>query len=500
MLLEPQSPHTQTAWWDGTELNFQYLSPDNRDSLAKLAPDTVSFYRKYVEPKKLEELVSDVVEALETTQDYAQDFAGRTMAYLESAWYPQNKHLFLPQQPPQQPPAVPHSPPSLPPPNPPAHISVIPVVSPPSTEPSTPPTVKPHPPTKATPEGALRLPDPIQPAPIQPALIQPQPSDDWQHQLLQNQQTPKNILESAYMPSQSVQPQPQIQLTDIQDLLTKSLAAQQTQHDQQMGLLLNTMQKMMDQLIRQSNTMNDLTKSVAELKMNVTASFQPFSAQNQPPSQPQPSGQPVYSPPQTSPAPIPVKLGRPPAPSNENAQVALPQAQRQKVSFLLPNPMYFSVIHENMVSMKGQDPHRVYIDYVMVDGICVFEFEPMGTNLGVITIGLADYQRYLENPETSNAVVYQSSGMVYARNKHSQIKPYTNGMRVKMEVNSKQHTVSFAVGDNAALVTVAHIPVSTQAFISFSAPGQRVVAHRLETVPQSTLVENPSYTRAMIMD
>ncbi|KAK2948433.1 hypothetical protein BLNAU_16598 [Blattamonas nauphoetae] len=78
------------AWWSGTDLNFDSFTVENKENLRKLAPDTKTFFEKYVRQNDVVGLSRDVEAALDTTEEYALDLARRTIEYFTQTWAPKN--------------------------------------------------------------------------------------------------------------------------------------------------------------------------------------------------------------------------------------------------------------------------------------------------------------------------------------------------------------------------------------------------------------------------
>lgn len=112
-------------WWTGTALDLQYLGPENIANLANLAKTPKEFYEKYVMTNNKDQLMMDVLTALNTTESYAQDFATKVSGYFANDWYSHNQQLFqqlppVPSQLPQPPAPAEHTTPAQYPPVPPA--------------------------------------------------------------------------------------------------------------------------------------------------------------------------------------------------------------------------------------------------------------------------------------------------------------------------------------------------------------------------------------------
>ncbi|KAA6401720.1 MAG: hypothetical protein EZS28_002748 [Streblomastix strix] len=78
----------ERQWWSGTELDLSYLGEQNLENLKKIANTPPDFIAKYVRPKNIEGLKRDVLDALSTTEEYANDFAQRVTDYFENRWIP----------------------------------------------------------------------------------------------------------------------------------------------------------------------------------------------------------------------------------------------------------------------------------------------------------------------------------------------------------------------------------------------------------------------------
>ena len=90
---------SETYWWTGTALDLTYLGAENISRLATLAGTPSSFYLKYVQSNQAQKLMQDVLALLNTTEDYARDFATRVIQYFQTTWI-QNNPIPLPQLPP----------------------------------------------------------------------------------------------------------------------------------------------------------------------------------------------------------------------------------------------------------------------------------------------------------------------------------------------------------------------------------------------------------------
>ncbi|KAA6367583.1 MAG: hypothetical protein EZS28_036890, partial [Streblomastix strix] len=78
---------TETApWWQKTVLDFAFLGTQHQKNLAQLAVSSLDFYMKYIESGKKSQLQADVQVSLQTTTEYASDFANRVNSYFSTTW------------------------------------------------------------------------------------------------------------------------------------------------------------------------------------------------------------------------------------------------------------------------------------------------------------------------------------------------------------------------------------------------------------------------------
>ncbi|KAK2958234.1 hypothetical protein BLNAU_6721 [Blattamonas nauphoetae] len=481
-------------WWNGTDLNYQYLSKENRDNLAKLAVDAHDFYTKYVQSNKIDILTNDVAEALETTDDYAQDFAQRTIDYFALTWA--TTHIKTPEvvpvvkTPPQQHP-VKEDPKELP--QLPAPISEQ-ATPPPPVEPEkkvvlVPPFVVPNPtPVIVSPplQIAKEIP-PVQPV-VTPGTPPPQgpaltfPSLNQLSSPLHLPPPTSDVLPPA---SEGV-----VQDDSLKSLLERSLAAQQTRNDQQMGALLAAMQGMMDQLVRQNEKINQLTQSLATIQSDISTSLHlpPPAA----PTQPVQVAPREEQSPASTPSNPPEMYGMQPRPQPVRQQPnfnALPSYPRNTITprFEIHGNHAFRIQSVNTVLCQNITSSKVFLDYLMIENVTLMEWELSGNlqNGNHISLGIASGMDDDQNSQDFGH--FCSNGYLQTRRNRTHVNTPGPVTKVFMEVDSPKRTVSFSINDHRTIARIDNIPQLAKAYVAFSTSGQRATIQCFENSMYPTL-------------
>ncbi|KAH7821006.1 uncharacterized protein MONOS_7683 [Monocercomonoides exilis] len=86
----PPPPNALATWWQGTDLEMSHFGSDNLSRIATLAENPQAFCQRFVITKNVAELERNAKELLNTTEEYAHDFAMKTIEYFEQIWLPKH--------------------------------------------------------------------------------------------------------------------------------------------------------------------------------------------------------------------------------------------------------------------------------------------------------------------------------------------------------------------------------------------------------------------------
>ncbi|KAK2942664.1 hypothetical protein BLNAU_22425 [Blattamonas nauphoetae] len=484
MAFHRNDPAEPLRWWSNTDLDFGYLSEAQRESLALLAPTPLDFYRKYVIPKKKEQLTKDIQVAFETTIDYAQTFSDNVYEYFSNIW-PQTNPI-----------PAPTNPYHIPPPTPQQCVQN----SPPGYSNS--PAVRAH---QASPN--LQITQLVGPEPShaqQPLLshetppilqIDPQISTLIKSTLTQNAQSQNNQMSSF--------------MEYIRSSLDTFSTLLQEQNDE-IKHLQTSLRTMKEELNVQKQENRQLQQQVGPLQQNVQQLQRQiqqiqFQQQQQLP-QPQPVPQQPYYPHPHSPSLQASQLAYGPPPSNtyHPSQSALsfsvaptpnpsapPAASQSQVTVLQTiQPQFTSNqtynVTDRTVSISYPIGTRIVIPYTIVNCVAAIKWTFQEAVSSRIAVGVFD-DRVPQPSVLTDAVKIVSNGQVTIHGATPSISFARNSRVCLIEVDARQRKLLAQLDDDRT-IEVTNLPSAVKFFVDIDHP------HSSATVEFFQIIDRLSIT------
>ncbi|KAH7821800.1 uncharacterized protein MONOS_10431 [Monocercomonoides exilis] len=434
-------------WWTGTALDLKFVGDDNLQRLAQLADTPAAFYQKYVKTKQSELLKQDVQIALNTTPEYASDFATRVIEYFEAHWYPQHASELEPPKP------------VLPPV--PAAISTTPAMS----SASQPMTFTP----------SITLSPSSYSSTLQPSV----------HQVIQPPQIEQTftrqevtaMLEKAKYENQDSTARRCNELRDfaVAQITGLKEEIQQIQNTQKMlADSFNQMRKFLEDYMKTQQTPPGQTGYIIgapPVAGGHVASAYPGSMGG------------MYGGPSSSMVPS-YPMGMPPATSgltpyscepNLSGAINLLKDSRLESPFSSPSDIFINDMTAFFHTLRES---TVLLDYICLENVVIVEWKAMLPQTGA-AIGLGFVMDVMGTGCAAEKgqkifVEYRSNGILQIRGREERVDPFMTGDVIRIELNMINRTACFFRNNMLIPIKISVIPKVIKLYAVGSGPGARV--------------------------
>ncbi|KAH7817612.1 uncharacterized protein MONOS_7820 [Monocercomonoides exilis] len=459
-------------WWTGTDLEFKYVGDDNLQRLAQLADTPVAFYQKYVKTKQSELLKQDVQIALNTTPEYASDFATRVIEYFEAHWYPQHASELEPPKP------------VLPPV--PAAISTTPAMS----SASQPMTFTPS--ITSSPSSYSPAAQPSGPQVIQPPQIE---------QTFTRQEVTAMLEKAKY----EIQDSTDRKCNELKDFTI----AQITGLKEEIQQIQNTQKELADSYNQMRQYLEDYMKTQQ--------------------SQPTPTGYIIGAPPVAGgpvvsayPGSVGGMYGGPSSSMVPSYPMGMPPASGLIPYSCAPNlsgasnllrsarlespTSSTSDIFINDMTAFFHTPRQstVLLDYICLEDVVIVEWKVMLPQTGA-AIGLGFVMDvmgtgYATGNDQKIFVEYRSNGILQIRGREERVDPFMTGDVIRIELNMINRTACFFRNNMLIPIKISVIPKVIKLYAVGSGPGGRVDAMSLSMTSNSSNIPPNAFRCDIAMD